>query len=142
MTSQDRFHDNPNGVISDTLNKKEWLPKDSWQDLGKWRNWQEVQAYAILMKQVYAGGHADWRLPTKEEALSLYDPELKSLDWEDKEVHIHPVFVPKCSYFIWTSEVNEKDQALRVNLRDGTAEFVDKTTQEFQATRLVRDMTN
>ncbi|MFQ5449880.1 MAG: DUF1566 domain-containing protein [Nitrospinaceae bacterium] len=139
MSDNDRFHDNPNGVISDEENGKEWLPKDSYQDLGVWRNWHEAQDYIRLMRQIYAGGHSDWRFPTREEALSLYDPNLKNKDLNGKDIHIHPVFVSKCSCYIWTSEVNEKDQALRVNLRDGTTEFIDKTIQEHQATRLVRD---
>jgi len=142
MSAADRFHDNPNGVITDTFNRKEWLPKDSYQDLGKWRNWQEIAAYTLLMRQVYAGGYSDWRLPSKEEALSLYDPQLMSQDWKGNEIHIHPVFVARGSRYIWTCDVNEKEEALRVDLCEGTCEYVPKTEQEFHAARLVRDITN
>ncbi|MFQ5445132.1 MAG: DUF1566 domain-containing protein, partial [Nitrospinales bacterium] len=111
----DRFHDNPNGVITDTQNQIEWLPKDSYLDLGCWRTWQDAKAYVLLMNQVYAGGHSDWRLPTGEEALALFDPQTKLVDWEGKEIHISTVFVPKCGHNIWTSDVNEDDQVLRVD---------------------------
>ncbi len=139
MDAKDRFHDNPSGVITDSVNQKDWLPKDSYQDLGRWSNWQDAQSYVLLMKQVYAGGHADWRLPTKEEALSLYDPEYTSLDWESNDVHISTVFVPKCSHYLWTSDVNENGEVLRVDLRDGDTEYVAKSNKENHATRLVRD---
>ena len=142
MNSKDRFHDNPSGVITDTLTHKNWLPKDSYQDLGKWSNWQEAQGYILLMKQVYAGGFSDWRMPTKDEALSLYDPETTALDFEEHPVHIPPVFVPRCAYYVWTRDVNEEGQALRLDLRDGSVEYVDKSNQELHATRLIRDVRN
>ena len=58
---------------SDTKYKKHWLPKDSWGDLGQWRNYDEELAYVRLMNQVYAGGVSDWRLPTRDEAENFYD---------------------------------------------------------------------
>ncbi|QPJ63313.1 MAG: DUF1566 domain-containing protein [Candidatus Nitronauta litoralis] len=140
MTTEERFQDNPSGLISDKLHKKFWLPKDSQGDLGKWVNWEEAKNYILTMCHVYAGGFSDWRLPTKEEALSLYVPELNCLDHEGEVLHIAPVFVPKGGQYLWTSEENEEGQALRVNLREGTSEFVDKQTREFHATRGVRDM--
>lgn len=142
MSAMDRFHDTPSGVITDTKYNKQWLPKDSWQDLGKWHSWGEVKLYIQTMNGVYAGGFSDWRLPTKEEALNFYDPDLVQTDWQDEIIHIHPVFVSKCACYLWTSEVNEQGQALRVNLRDGTAEFIDKSTQDQNAARLVRDIKN
>lgn len=139
LNPEERFQDNTNGVISDLEDNREWLPKDSKQDTGKWLGWQEVARYVNLMCQVYAGGYSDWRMPTREEALSLYHPDLVHKDFEGMDVHIHSCFVFGSSYYIWTSEVNDEDQALRVNFRDGTAEFVDKSSQEFHAVRLVRD---
>jgi uncharacterized protein DUF1566 len=138
----DRFHDNPSGIITDTQNQIEWLPKDSYLDLGCWRTWKDANAYMLLMNQVYAGGHSDWRLPTEEEALALFDPQLKSVDWEGEEIFIHPAFVQKCANNIWTSDVNEDDQALTVDLRDGSTTYTAKTEEEFQSVRLVRTIKN
>ncbi len=140
MTPSDRFKDNANGVITDSANKKAWLPKDAWLDLAKWSTWEDAQAYARLMNQIYAGGFSDWRLPTKEEALSFYDPELKQLDWEDKTVHIHPLFVGKCSYLIWTSDLDDNGNAFCLNLRDGSGKYIGKDAKEGQGARLIRDM--
>ena len=72
MADSDRFQDNASGVITDNKYKKYWLPKDSWGDLGQWRNYNEAIAYVRLMNQVYAGGYSDWRLPTKAEAEGLF----------------------------------------------------------------------
>ena len=140
MTESNRFQDNPSGVITDNTNKKIWLPKDSWGDLGQWRNYNEAIAYAHLMNQVYAGGFSDWRLPTKQEAEDLYDIDCDSLDWEDEIVHISTLFVTNCSTFIWTSDRDEHQNVCRINLRNKELEFIDPNTREQQAARLVRNI--
>ena len=139
MEPFESFSDNPNGVITDKQQNLGWLPKDSYGDLGRWINFKEALSYRNTMVQVYAGGFNDWRLPTREEALSLYHEELNQLDWEGSHVHIHPLFVTKCARLIWTSEENEKNEALVVNLQDGSTEFMDKDNRDKIAVRLVRD---
>jgi len=143
MEAFDNFVDNPNGVITDKKNNLEWLPKDSYGDLGKWVNFREALSYRTTMISVYAGGFNDWRLPTREEALGLFNEELNQLDWEGEPVHIHSLFVPKCARYIWTSEENNENQALAVNLQDGSTEFMDKENLDKEnkdkiAARLVR----
>ena len=140
MESYDIFSDNPNGVISDKKMNLEWLPKDSYGDLGRWLNYQEAVSYRNTMIQVYAGGHNDWRLPTRKEAVGLFYEDLHQLDWEGEHVHIHPLFVTKCARHIWTSEENDENQAVVVNLQDGSTEFMDKDERDKIAARLVRSV--
>ncbi|MCH8157779.1 MAG: DUF1566 domain-containing protein [Nitrospinae bacterium] len=138
MSDKGRFLDTPSGVIQDTTSNIEWLPKDSYGDLGKWVTLQEGVNYAHLMKQVYAGGYSDWHLPSKEEVLQLYDETLTQKDWEDSDIKIASVFVDGCSCYLWTSEKNDEGQALRIDLRTGDMEFIDPMTRDHQAARLVR----
>jgi hypothetical protein len=140
MSQQNRFQDNSSGIITDTKYKKCWLPKDSWGDLGQWRNFDEARSYVQTMNQVYAGGFSDWRLPTREEAENLYEPELSQKDWDDEVVHIDPLFVTRCAHFMWTSETNDKQEVCRINLKNGEVEFVDRNTRDHQSARLVRDI--
>ncbi len=140
MESFDIFSDNPNGVISAKKMNLEWLPKDSYGDLGRWLNYQEALSYRNTMVQVYAGGHNDWRLPTREEAVGLFHEDLSQLDWEGEHVHIHPLFVTKCGRHIWTSEENDENQAVVVNLQDGSTEFMDKDNRDKIAARMVRSV--
>lgn len=140
MSEQKRFHDNPSGVISDSKSNTHWLPKDSWGDLGQWRNYDAALAYARLMNQVYAGGFSDWRLPTRQEAESFYDEDLNQIDWEGEVVHLDPLFVTKCANFMWLKETNDKGEVGRINLRNGEVEFVDRNTLEHQSARLVRNI--
>ena len=140
MNQQDRFKDNASGVITDTKYNKHWLPKDSWGDLGQWRNYDEALGYVGLMKQVYAGGYSDWRLPTRKEAEEFFTPELNQIDWEEEIIHIHTLFVNKCANFMWLSETNDNQKIGRIDLRNGEVDFVDRNIREHQAARLVRDI--
>ena len=139
MADSDRFQDNASGVITDNKCKKYWLPKDSWGDLGQWRNYNEAIAYVRLMNQVYAGGYSDWRLPTKAEAEGLFELDYDQIDWEEEIIHISTLFVSKCSNYIWTSDMDENKNVCRINLRNKESEYIDPNTQEHQAARLVRD---
>ncbi|MDC0206351.1 DUF1566 domain-containing protein [Nitrospinae bacterium] len=139
MADSDRFQDNASGVITDNKYKKYWLPKDSWGDLGQWRNYNEAIAYVRLMNQVYAGGYSDWRLPTKAEAEGLFELDYDQIDWEEEIIHISTLFVSKCSNYIWTSDMDENKNVCRINLRNKESEYIDPNTQEHQAARLVRD---
>ena len=139
MADSERFQDNSSGVISDNKHKKHWLPKDSWGDLGQWRNYNEAIAYVRLMNQVYAGGYSDWRLPTKAEAEGLFELDYDQIDWEEEIIHISTLFVSKCSNYIWTSDMDENKNVCRINLRNKESEYIDPNTQEHQAARLVRD---
>lgn len=138
MEAFDNFSDNPNGVITDKQLNLGWLPKDSYGDLGRWVTFQEALSYRNTMSQVYAGGFSDWRLPTREEALGLYHEDLNQLDWEGEHVHIHPLFVTKCARYMWTSEENDENQAVVVDLQEGSTEFMDKENRDKVAARLVR----
>ena len=100
MSNQERFQDTARGVIMDTQSESEWLPKDSYGDLGKWVTLQEGINYVQLMNQIYAGGQSDWRLPNKEEVFQLYDEALTQKDWEGNQIHISKVFLIGCSHYL------------------------------------------
>ena len=140
MSEKNRFHDNPSGVITDTKYKTQWLPKDSWGDLGQWRNYDAALAYVLLMKQVYAGGFSDWRLPTKEEAENFYDVKLSQVDWNGDVVHIDTLFVSKCANFMWLKDTNADGAVGRIDLKNGEVEFIDRNTLEHQSARLIRNI--
>jgi hypothetical protein len=136
--NKDRFKDTARGVIEDTKNNTEWLPKDSYGDLGKWVNLQEGINYAQLMNQIYAGGQSDWSLPSKVDLLNLYVEELSQKDWEGNVIHIASSFLTNCSHYLWSNEKNDDGQHLRIDLRNGDIEFIDIKERDHLAVRLVR----
>lgn len=138
MDPMERFNDNQNMIITDKELNLGWLPKDCYQDLGRWATWHEALGYIRTMNSVYPGGHSDYRLPTGDEIKSFFNFHLTNSDWQGETIHIHPIFVSKCAYYLWTSDINENDEALRINLRTGETEYVDKNTKEHQSARLCR----
>jgi hypothetical protein len=58
MSQQNRFQDNSSGIITDTKYKKNWLPKDSWGDLGQWRTFEDARRYAQTMNRFMQEGSA------------------------------------------------------------------------------------
>ena len=59
-----------------TLDKKEgllWMTQDYWQSQAKWVNWYSANEYAQRVNNKDFAGYRDWRLPTPEEAATLYD---------------------------------------------------------------------
>ena len=77
---QDLFKDNGKGAILQEEDDLMWAKKDSRQELGKWLNWDEANAYRDACNEQKYLGYSDWRLPTKSEMRGL----LKHTDvyWE------------------------------------------------------------
>ncbi len=65
------FQINDNGTVTDTEEDLQWTLKDSRQELGKWLNWDEANAYVQACNEQKYLSYNDWRLPTKSEVRSL-----------------------------------------------------------------------
>ena len=66
-----------------TLDKKEgllWMTQDYWQSQAKWVNWYSANEYAQRVNNKDFAGYRDWRLPTPEEAATLYDRRKRNVD--------------------------------------------------------------
>ena len=65
------FKDNGDGTISQVDEDLIWSKKDSRQELGKWLNWDEANAYQDACNEQNYLGTTHWRLPTKSEMRGL-----------------------------------------------------------------------
>jgi hypothetical protein len=65
------FKDNADGTIAQVDEDLIWAKKDSRQELGKWLNWDEANAYRDACNGQKYLGVSDWRLPTKSEIRGL-----------------------------------------------------------------------
>ena len=65
------FKDNGDGTITQVDEDLIWSKKDSRQELGKWLNWDEANAYQQACNEQKYLGTTDWRLPTKSEMRGL-----------------------------------------------------------------------
>ena len=81
---QKRFIDNGNGTITDLETKLMWKQTDSYQDTSKWVNWYKAMEYLQELGIEKFASYDDWRMPTLEEAESLYDCLLYTSDAADE----------------------------------------------------------
>lgn len=88
-----------------------------WQQNGT----EQQRTYELAQQQLQAlndrrfAGHADWRLPTLEEAMSLLIPE------EQAGAHITPMLSPRQTPVLWTADRAGEDAYWVVYAFDGTA---------------------
>ena len=54
-------------------------------------------------------GYDDWRLPERDEVLTLYDPAYRNSDKQDREINLHPIFPPGCLAPLRTQEGTGQD---------------------------------
>lgn len=68
-----RFVEKGPMVVYDSKTDIYWMKKDSWQDKGKFFSWYEARDLADNKNLRKIGGFSDWRLPTPDEAQTIYD---------------------------------------------------------------------
>lgn len=104
----------------------------TWQQSGseKYMPFEEVEAYVRQLNDDEYGCHADWRLPTLEEAMSLMEPEKKNGD-----LYIDPIF-DETQGWIWTADKKSVEKSWVVIFYYGECRYYDIGT--VQCVRAVR----
>ena len=136
-----RFVDNGDGTVTDVDNNVMWVKDDTWLELGRQVTWHESQGYAKEMNEKKFAGYGNWRIPTGSEARMLFDAEASNTDVEGGEIHLSPVFSPKCGFSTWTSETRGAKAAMGYDLRSSYEFWLAKENDGFpSAVRLVRQL--
>ena len=127
-----------------TLDKKKgllWMTQDYWQREAKWVNWYSADEYAQRINNKDFAGYRDWRLPTAEEAASLYDRRKRNIDKDGDKIFIDSIFPKGAGWSTWTSE-EKRNKAVYVSFKDeGGKAYQDKISGTDAFLRLVRSMT-
>ncbi len=94
MNKTSRFADNGDGTATDTENGLVWCREDSWQIAQDWLDFQEALGFVDEMNKKDFMGYHDWRIPEREEAEKIFDPQSCILARSNQEIHLDPVFAP------------------------------------------------
>ena len=139
------YKDNSDGTVSDTDNDLQWSIRDSRQELGKWLNWDEAEAYVKACNEQSYLGHNDWRLPTKSEVRSLFkNKEIYQrifLSMTQKKERKVSNYQAGGEFSYWTSETRYDSYAWKSYYPTGKEVCVDKSVSTTgTAARLARDL--
>ena len=140
MDLQKRFKDNGDGTITDLETKLMWKQTDSFQDTSKWLNWYRSKEYLMKLGVDKFAGHDDWRMPTLEEAESLYDEDHVIRDMDRMDIFISSMFSPGGGFTTWTSNELPHATAAIFYYRYGHANSNHKEDITHDSVRAVRDI--
>lgn len=115
---ENRFLDNKDGTVKDTQTGLVWAREDSWQSESKWVTWDEAVEHARHLCRLNLGGLDNWRLPSPEEARTLYVSSETNLDKYGKEIHLHPLFPSGSQAWFWIYDY-VGNEAYFLDLRTG-----------------------
>ena len=101
---EQRFVDNHNGTITDSLTGLMWQEGYAYRETGNYISWYDANDYIGKLNQRKLGGFSDWRLPSKLEIQSLYEIA-RPFQSRGKPfiLQIDPVFEFSYGSCFWTS---------------------------------------
>ena len=137
---QKRFIDNGDGTITDLETKLMWKQTDSFQDTSKWVNWYNAMEYLQELGKEKFASYDDWRMPTLEEAESLYDEDHVIRDMDRMDIFISSTFSPGGGFTTWTSNELPHATAAIFYYRYGHANSNHKEDITKDSVRAVRDV--
>lgn len=135
-----RFVEGDSDTVIDCARKLVWLKQDTWQVTGKWMSQLQVKEFAETLNRKKFAGFSNWRLPTANEAESLFDKSKKNSDNQGKVIFLSELFDPGCGFLCWTSDVRHKVQGVRLSFRKGVTMYDDIYRTSRGASRLVRNI--
>jgi hypothetical protein len=135
-----RFVEGDSDTVIDCAKRLVWLKQDTWQVTGKWKSQLQVREFAETMNRKRFAGFSNWRLPTTNEAKSLFDKNMKNTDNSGKTLFLSDLFASGCSSLCWTSDIRHKIQGVRLSFIKGVTMYDDIYRISKGASRLVRDI--
>ncbi|QPJ65062.1 MAG: DUF1566 domain-containing protein [Candidatus Nitrohelix vancouverensis] len=118
--AEERFIDNGDGTITDTLTTLMWMKEDSFQMLKKFSSYYHCEKVLAKLNGEAFAGYSDWRFPDKHEAFSLFEEAKVVKDKYDMDIHIDPIFPPGGGFSTWTSHKRGKFTAYNLSYSSGT----------------------
>ena len=104
-----RFLKRDDGTIYDSVTSVTWMANDSFLDLEKDVSYSEAEDYVKETNEKKVGGYSDWRIPSIQEASSIFDKEKLNKDSKGGDIFLDSVFPPGAANCSWTSSTRGKE---------------------------------
>ncbi|HJL72509.1 MAG TPA: DUF1566 domain-containing protein [Nitrospinaceae bacterium] len=112
-----RFTNNGDGTVSDKETQLMWKADDSFLELDKWVSWEEAKTYIEGLNRVRFAGNTDWRMPTRKEVQTIFDPGNPVTDKYGDTILLAPEFPPGAGQTCWTKTLNKTDKSLVIRFQ-------------------------
>lgn len=135
-----RFRDNQDGTVTDLQSGLIWMKNDSFIDLNDFVIYSQAKKYLTKKNEEKFAGFDDWRLPSKEEAHSLFiaDKSKSILDKYEMKLYMDPVFTEGGGFDTWTSNARGRITAYVYSYASGTGGHKEVDDTLNTSVRLVR----
>jgi len=138
--SENNFVDNGDGTVTSRAHGLMWCKTDSMNDLKKWVNYQESADYARGLREEKYAGYDDWRLPNKDEMVTVFDKKFENTDQFGKTIHISDQFASGGGFSMVALQVSGRMRTWILNIRDGEFTHPDGLWTLTEAARVVRSI--
>lgn len=137
---EDRYIDNGDGTITDNKSKLMWMQGDSYNFYKRFLIFSAAKKFVIKVNAESFAGYNDWRMPSKEEAHSLYyrEKEKSIMDKYEMPLYMDPVFTEGGGYDTWTNNSRGKITAYVFSFGSGTGGHKEVDDTLDTSVRLVR----
>ncbi|MBT3366180.1 MAG: DUF1566 domain-containing protein [Nitrospina sp.] len=138
--TENMFVDNGDGTVTSKAHGLMWCKTDSMNDLKKWVNYQESADYARGLREEKYAGYDDWRLPNKDEMVTVFDKKFENTDQFGKTIHISDQFASGGGFSMVALQVSGRMRTWILNIRDGEFTHPDGLWTLTEAARVVRSI--
>lgn len=119
----ERFQDKGDGAIIDHETGLMWTKDDSYMKMDKWLSWDESKVYLKMLNDDSFADHEDWRMPTRKEAMTIYDGASPVTDTYGDTIYVPPVFPPGAGQTTWTKTLHKTDPKLAIQVNYFSGDF-------------------
>ena len=138
VNEKSRFLKRDDGTIYDSVTSVTWMANDSYLDLEKQVSYSEAEEYVKQTNEKNLGGYNDWRIPTIQEASSIFDKEKLNKDSKGGDIFLDSVFPAGAANCTWTSSTRGKEAQI-LFYANGCPYWYEKNDKTIShAVRLVR----
>ncbi len=137
-----RFVDNGDGTVTDNETQLMWKQTDGFQDESIFHTWFKAEDYVRKLNLKKFAGYNDWRMPTLNEAESLFNEDDPIRDCDRFEIFIDDAFSPGGGYTTWTCDLKPHNGAVIFYFRYGHANVNNRDDPSKDSIRAVRNIIN
>ena len=100
--------DNGDGTITDPNSGLMWKKTDAWLDMHKFYTWMAHREYVDKFNKEKFAGYDNWRIPSKAEALTIFNKDKECMDKNGTMFPLDPIFAAGGASNTWITECSDE----------------------------------